>query len=227
MKISSNDPHLAAIAKREAKRVADMLASDREYQAREITRAAAELEIREGVFVNVADAVVEPTPEWLGKGEVVGKTVRADGEGYHVRVVRTVRRVKITPHVRAYRAGKMDHRQVRACDWYVYSYEMSGLKGNWATWSLNDRIKANVKSHEMFHNMQLEAQDMLRDARLLMPKRFRKFFDMVVIDEVPVTRAKKLAPCTNDPFVALRLCADVIADYMEIGGAIKWEPGKD
>lgn len=216
MKISPNDPHLAELAKREAKRVADMLASDREYQAREITRAAAELEIREGVFVNVADAVVEPTPEWLGKGEVVGKTVRADGEGYHVRVVRTVRRVVTSQQLRAFRAGKLNELQCKACDWYSSMHERSGLEGQWGSWNVNDRVSGGAGSRTAFSQDQVEAQDALRNARLLMPARFRKLFDLFVIDGTPMVRAKKLAPCPREPYHAIRLCADGIADYIEL-----------
>ena len=54
----------------ERQRVSAIIERDRIDRIREQDRAAAEIEVAEGVFVNLSDSVTEPTPEWISKGDV-------------------------------------------------------------------------------------------------------------------------------------------------------------
>lgn len=189
--------------------------ADRLYAAEEAAREAAQLEIRGGIFVSVADAVVPPTPEWLDKHETMPVTVQADGEGHHARSVKTVRRVVTSHAKRAYRAGKITEEQKTACEWYRDQHDAAGLEGRVKTSNLAQRIAGGLPSGVMFTEDQVAAQWHFRNARERMDPRMLRFFDMVVIDEIPVARACRAARTCRNPFVTLRRCADAVAEYMD------------
>src|SRR5687767_3560287 len=84
-------PTFDAYAAQERGRVRAIIASDGAYREREEYRRQATLQVASGSFENIADTVVEPTPEWLEKGPVRSFTPRLpDGA---VRTTRTVRSV--------------------------------------------------------------------------------------------------------------------------------------
>lgn len=206
---------IGASTEAEQRRVDAVIARDIADRTAEADRAAAILEIDERIYVNVGDAVVPPTPEWLNKGETMPHTVQADGEGHHVRSVKTVRRV-ITGHAkRAYRAGKITEEQKIACEWYRDQYYAAGLEGRVKTANLTQRISGGVAGGVMFTEEQVAAQWHFRNARERMDTRMLKFFDLVMIDEIPVDRACRVARSGRHPYVTLRQCADAIAGYMD------------
>jgi len=203
-------------AKEDARRT-KLLRQARLDAKEESERKAAELEIRSGVFVNVGDAVVPPTPEWLAKHETRSVTVQADGQGHHARSVKTVRRVIVTPVKRAFEAGKIDERQLRACTWYADRYEETGLDGRISSAQTVDRIRAGIPAGLMFGDYQLEAIDDMRKARGVIPAKYRRFFDIVVLQEIGVKRAERMAKCRrNSGMLTLRTCADAVADWLEL-----------
>lgn len=200
---------------RERQRVTRLRRADRLYAKGEAEREAAQLEIRSGVFVNVGDAVVPPTPEWLAMHETRQVTVQADGQGHHARSVKTVRRVIVTPVIRAHRAGQLDERQLRACTWYADRYEETGLDGRVAKGCFEPRIASGLMGGVAFTDRQMEAMDDLRAARKAINVRFVKFFDLVVLNEVGVKRAERMAKCRRDSgMLTLRTCADAVADWL-------------
>ena len=202
---------------REANRVAAILARDAEDAAAESARAAATIELADGLTVNVVDTVVPPTPEWLAKGEA--RTVYVGGEKWTDRSahepVRTVRRVVTSHAERAFAAGRINGRQAKACQWYREQHEMSGLAGNVPSTSFEPRIAGTAHSGAAFSPREIEAQDELRNARLLIPMRLRAFFDKVVIEDMAVTRAAAKVHAGSDPFDSLKCCGDRVADYVE------------
>lgn len=201
-------------AKEDARRT-KLLRQTRLDAKEEAERKAAELEIRSGVFVNVGDAVVPPTPEWLAKHETRPVTVQADGEGHHARSVKTVRRVIVTPVKRAFEAGKIDERQLRACTWYADRYEETGLDGRVAKGCFEPRIASGLMGGVAFTDRQVEAMDDMRAARKAIPASYRKFFDLVVLNEIGVKRAERMAKCRRDSgMLTLRTCADAVADWL-------------
>jgi hypothetical protein len=213
----ADDPVAAveAIKAKEAARATKLLRQTRLDAKEEAERKAAQLEIRSGVFVNVGDAVVPPTPEWLAKHETRPVTVQADGQGHHARSVKTVRRITITPVIRAHQALKIDERQLRACTWYRDRYEETGLDGRISSAQAVDRIKAGIPAGLMFGDYQLEAIDDIRKARAAIPAKYRRFFDLVVLQEIGVKRAERMARCQrNSGMLTLRSCADHVADWL-------------
>jgi hypothetical protein len=210
-------------AKKDAEqaRVDGIIARDRADRIAEADRQAAILEIDDGTYVNVGDAVVPPTPEWMAKGDVMTVTVQADGEGHHARSVKTVRRVVTSHAKRACRAGKITEEQKVACEWYRDQYDAAGLEGRVKTANLAQRISGGVPSGIMFTEDQVAAQWHLRNARDRMDARMLRFFDLVMIDEIPVDRACRVAKSGRHPYVTLRQCADAIADYMDEVGIEK------
>jgi hypothetical protein len=207
----------------EAARVAAVLERDKAYRKAEDERELAEIEIREGVYVNVADAVVPPTPETLAKGEFRRVTVAAEEShrGVHTRSVCTVRRIVTTIPARLYRAGKIGSEQLAACVWYRDQYEASGLEGNVKTVSFDQRIIGGMHGGVMFSERQIAAQGELRDVRLLIGGRWLKFFDLVVIDDMGVKRASRLAKAGRDPLSTIKACADMVTDYLALKRQLK------
>jgi hypothetical protein len=206
----------AVKAKEDARRT-KILRQTRLDAKEEAEREAAELEIRSGVFVNVGDAVVPPTPEWLAKHEHRNVTVSGEGfaQGTHTRSVKTVRRVIVTPVIRAHRAGQLDERQLKACTWYSDRYEETGLDGRVSSAQTVDRIRAGIPAGLMFGDYQLEAIDDVRRARDVIPAKYRRFFDLVVLQEIGVKRAERMAKCRrNSGMLTLRTCADAMADWL-------------
>lgn len=211
------DPVAAAEAMKakEGARATRLLRQTRMEAKADAEREAAQLEIRSGVFVNVGDAVIPPTPEWLARHETAPVTVQADGEGHHARSVKTVRCVVVTPAMRAQRAGHIDEHQLRACVWYRDRYEEAGLDGRMAKGCFEPRIASGLMGGVAFTDRQMEAMDDLRAARKAINARFVKFFDLVVLNEVGVKRAERMAKCRRDSgMLTLRTCADAVADWL-------------
>ena len=63
--------HIRDCSREERARVEALIARDRSDRLTDAMRDMAEIEIGEGRFLNIADAVVGPTPEWLTKGDTV------------------------------------------------------------------------------------------------------------------------------------------------------------
>lgn len=199
--------------KREADRVAAIIDRDRAYAEREAERRAATIQVAEGLTVNIGNTVVEPTPEWLAKGE--SRAVAVGGERWTDQPISTRRRVETSHAERAYNAGRITARQCKACQWYREQHEMSGLSGNVKSTSFEPRVAGSAGVNLPFTPRQIEAQDELRNARLLIPSRLRKFFEAIVIGDTPFTRAARIAHAGRHPLDSLRCCADRVADYVE------------
>lgn len=202
---------------REANRVAGILARDAEDAAAERARDAAVIELAEGLTVNLVDTVVPPTPEWLAKGE--SRTVMVGSENWTDRgahdPVRTVRRIRVSHVYKMHMGGRLTQREYKACAWYRDKYEAAGLEGHAKTSSFEPKIAATVTSNLPFSTAQLEAQDDLDNARLVFPRRLRKFFEAVVIDDLSMKAAAKVAQAGRHPLDNLRHCASRVADYVE------------
>ncbi|MGV1682930.1 hypothetical protein [Sphingopyxis sp. NJF-3] len=213
----ADDPVAAveAVKAKEAARATKLLRQTRLDAKEEAERKAAELQIKEGTFVNVGDAVVPPTPEWLAKHETRPMTVQADGQGHHARSVKTVRRITITPVIRAHQALKIGERQLRACTWYRDRYEETGLDGRLSMSSFEPRIAGGMRGGVAFTDRQVEAMDDMRKARAAITAKYRRFFDLVILRDVGVKRAERMAKCRRDSgMLTLRTCADQVADWL-------------
>lgn len=206
-----------AASSRERYRVDALLARDAEDAAAEQARQAATIELADGLTVNVVDTVVPPTPEWLAKTPT--RTVYVGGDNWTDRSahepLKTVRRIAASMAFRIHSDGRINERQFKACVWYRDRYELAGLEGNMKTASFEPRISGGSGSGLPFSDVQIEAQDEYRNARIMVPMLLRAFFELVVIDDMSLTAAKKNAPAGKSALDSFKCCADRVADYIE------------
>lgn len=183
----------------EERRVTAMIERDRGEAARERMRKDATLEVSEGNFVHLDDTVVEPTPEWLGKGDTERFTPKApDGT---VRSVSTVRRVKTPIADRLHRRGKITDDQHAACAWYRDQWEAARLDGRYKSNHLSLSGNTGGGGGGMAQApmaatiYEAEARAMIRAARDAITPMYLRFLDAVVIDNIPLGRACRFAKC--------------------------------
>jgi len=191
-----------AVAQAERRRVRELLNRDRADAARETARAEAEKAMAAGSFVNLADAVVEPTSEWLEKGEVQSFTPRSpDGTA---RSVSTVRRVQTPIVIRMHRSGKLSDEHVLSCVWYRNAFEFADLAGHSASsqWNPNSTIRRGAIDAGFGYvpasEAVAEARDEYRAARDMLPAASLRFFEAIVLDDLPLRRAARFARCRDD-----------------------------
>ncbi|MBB4859645.1 hypothetical protein HNO88_002974 [Novosphingobium chloroacetimidivorans] len=204
----------------ERRRVRDLVERDRADTAREEMRQAAELEVREGVFVNLDDTVVAPTPEWMSKGPTRKFTPKApDGTA---RSVSSVRRVLTPVIIALWTSDKLTLRQASACTLYRDTWERTGLEGRCSSsqYSLTATIHGSpVGGRIPMTEWEAHARGLLRSARLSIPAHLRNFFDAVVVSDLPLRRAGRFTRCRNGrELPLLRQAAEALADHFESVG---------
>lgn len=199
---------VAECKRREQQRVKALIERDRADQKKEIERAAAELKIREGLVVSAHETVVEPTPEWFQHGDAENYTPELpDGT---VREIKTVRRVRVPIILRMLHRGQLDNDQYRALNWYSECYERAGLHGAIPSVQIGKEVFGGGPDRVLFTEMQQEAQRALREARSAIPASMVRFFEAVVIDNIPITRASRFV--RRKPATALRLFRNAARD---------------
>jgi hypothetical protein len=183
-------PVSAAEAKRrEEARVKALIERDRQDRMRDIERAAAELKIREGLVVTAHETVIDPTPEWFQHGDAQAYTPELpDGT---VREIKTVRRVRVPIILRMLQRGQIDNDQYRALDWYSDCHERAGLQGSIPIVQIGREVFGGGPDRVLFTESQQQAQKLLREVKAEIPKHMVRFFEAVVIDNVPITRASR------------------------------------
>lgn len=176
----------------EKNRVNLLIVKDNSEAARESMRQQAELEISEGKFVNLSDAVVEPTDEWKRHHE--SRPYSPPARNGTVRDAKTVRRV-ITPTVlKLYRDGRATEDQYRACAWYRDQYEAAGMDGCYVTTSFSDTGGGggpSMRGHLAATERQAEAKRLWRAARDAIHPEFIQFFDLIVLRDYTPRNASK------------------------------------
>lgn len=180
---------------RERERVQAMIARDKADQMKEIERAAAELELASGKTAFVRETVIEPTPEWFQHGDAEDFTPEVPDRTSIV--MKTKRRV-LTPIVlRMLKADKIDSDQYRALAWYAQTYEAAGLLGNIPIVQIGKEVFGGGPDRVLFTEAQQEAQKQLRAVRSVITPHRVRFFEAVVIDNVPVARASRFIRTTR------------------------------
>lgn len=207
--VQAHHARAAAQADRERSLAADMRAN----LSREADRQAAELKIRDGVSVNLADLAVPPTDEWERQGEAVNYTVKTEGQ--NVQVVTTRRRVRVGQCIKGHRNGHLTDDQFLACEWYQNQYEKTGLDGKVRSVDMSSEVRGGHEHGHHFAEWQIEAQRHYRAARAVIGGRFLKFFELVVLDNIPVHRASRIAPSGRHPWVRIGNCADKVFAELE------------
>lgn len=212
---------LKAATDAEADRVKKILQRDREYRLREDDRQLAELEVREGVYVNLADAVVEPTPEWLEKAETSTFVPRQPKET--VRSIRTVRRVVNPIVTRLWRAGKIDSDQHKACLWYRYMHEKAGMEGRYSSsraetqvQNIKARTQGGTGGHIPITLEEAAARQAFRRAREKIPAPYLRFFEAIVLHDVAIYKAYRFARCSRPRAIKrFQRLSDKVLDFCE------------
>lgn len=203
----------------EAARVKAMIDRDRADRIRDADRKRAEIELANGSFVNIADSVVEPTPEWLAKGDVA--TYRPKQPDGTVREVKTVRRETVARVLKMYRMGRVTDEQLAACLWYRSQYDQAGLHGR--VKSSHISLTGNTggggggmgQAPMALHHHEAEARKMYRAAKESLTAFYVRFFEAVVINDVPLSRASRFARCRAEKApLRFRQCCEEVIDFM-------------
>ena len=175
--------------RREQARVKALIERGKADRMREIERAAAEIELASGKTASIRETVVEPTPEWFQHGDVQDFTPEVpDGTAI---VLKTFRRVRTPIILRMLHAGKIDNDQYRALNWYSECYEMAGLHGSIPIAQIGKEVFGGGPDRVPFTERQQQAQKLLRQVRSVITAHRVRFFEAVVIDNVPITRASR------------------------------------
>lgn len=179
----------AEAKRRETARVKAIIERDKADRMREIERAAAQLKMEDGKAVSLSDATIEPTPEWFQHGDT--ETFTPELPDGTVNVLKAHRRVLVPIVLRMLHADKIDSDQYRALVWYRECYERAGLLGNIQSVQMGREVFGGGPDRVLFTEAQQEAQHSLRSVKEEIPKHAVKFFEAVVISNVPVTRASR------------------------------------
>lgn len=189
-------PISAAEARRnEQARVKAMIERDKADRAREYERAAAEIELASGKTAYVKETVMEPTPEWFQHGDAESFTPEVPDRT--AIVLKTVRRVQTPIVKRMWTAGKLDIDQYRALTFYADCYEHAGLHGSIPIAQIGKEVFGGGPDRVLFTEAEQEAQRVLRMLRAVLTPHRVRFFEAVVIDNVPVARASRFIRTTR------------------------------
>jgi hypothetical protein len=213
--------HPAKRAERE--RVKAMIERDKADYAAEIAREAAQIEVREGVYVNLADSTIEPTPEW--KAQVAHRTFVPDQPKGTVRTIRGVRRELTPAVVKMCAAGKLSDEQAAACLWFRKVFDQAALDGRYSSMQYTDtssatsRKLASFAGHIPMTLTEAEARRAYRAAKESIPQRNRRFFEAVVLGDKSLRAARPLAKCRASAVPNLfRKLAQRLLDHCENHG---------
>ena len=193
--------HIRDCSREERARVEALIARDRSDRLTDAMRDMAEIEIGEGRFLNIADAVVGPTPEWLTKGDTVPfpPPLPENARNEVAKPPRTSRRVQCPQAYRQLRGAVIDYEGYRACCWLDDLNEASGMTGACATTDYQKEVFASPQARAPFTDAQCEAQDMMRLVREMIVAarasdgRYLTFLELGVIRDVPLHRATRQA----------------------------------
>lgn len=171
------------------KREKALIARDRAYAESERKRLEAQAAFEGGAMTAAHDAVDGPTPEQLAHGEF--GTFQIDMDKKQSAVSRVGHRRFSTPIiVRMYRNGRLNDDTVRACVWYRGIYDATGLEGSIRIADIGREVFGGGNDGMMFTERQVEAQTAYREARECIVPKYRKFFEAVVLSDIPVRRAQ-------------------------------------
>lgn len=192
---------MARLKQEEEDRVASLIKRDKSYRTREKEREGALLKVSEGNYVDLAGTVVEPTPEWLEKGDT--RTFIPKQPKDTTKIAKSVRRVVTPMVIRMLHDGRLTDDQAAACVWYRAQYDAAGLSGRVKTAHIS--LTGNTggsggmgQAPMALHAREAEAREAFRAARAAITPFYLKFFDSVVIHDIPLSRAARFARCRND-----------------------------
>lgn len=192
---------MARLKQEEEDRVAALIKRDKSYRTREKEREGALLKVSEGNYVDLAGTVVEPTPEWMEKGDT--RTFIPKQPKDTTKIAKSVRRVTTPTIVKLYNDGKLHEDHYHACMVYRRMFEEAGLSGRYKSNYLS--ITGNtgggsggMAQHPMAsHAREAEARDLYRRARSTLAPRFVQVFEFIVIFDLSMRQAATKAKRDN------------------------------
>ncbi len=190
----------------------ELITRDREARIEERRRQDALRAIENG-GVDFQSAVLGPTPEQMAHGEFEKFEIKLERQA--ARGATGYRRMSVTTPVKLWRAGKMTDEQLAACKWYRDRYDETGLEGRVGSVEIGKEVFGGTGPGLLFTERQLNAQDEFRFVRQLMTTHFVKFFDNVVLHDIPFSRASRLSKSGRNPHHTLRQLAEQVASGMD------------
>lgn len=192
------------------KRVDFLLEQDRANRENEDRRSVAQAMLECGDDSLVADTVIIPTPELLRTGDFIPYT--PGRKNWTDRDVKTVRRLNISQITYLLSRGTLDDQLYSACKWYQERYEASQLAPKSAVANYGETVRGDpVYGHLPSSEWAAEARADFRWARRFINLEDLKYFEMVVLEDVPLTHAAKQAKCryTNIRAAFRKACFDL------------------
>lgn len=204
----------AAAAERD--RVTALIERDKADRVADRDRQAAELQVADGLTVNISDSVIEPTPEWKAQGDFRTFTPRL--EQGTVRTVKAYRRVSVPMVLRFWNKGKINDDQLQACIWYREAWEQAGLVGRFKSSHIS--LTGNTgggggmgQAPIALQQREAEARDAFRQATAAIAPVLVKMFQAIVLHDLPLARARRFIRCRNGGEFQrfLAACQDLVA----------------
>jgi len=226
--VGAAEPEAAAA---ERDRVAALIERDKADRVAERDRKAAELQVSEGLTVNIGEAVIEPTPEWKAQGDFRAFTPRL--EDGTVRTVKAYRRVSVPMVLRFWNKGKINDDQLRACIWYRDAWEQAGLIGRFKSSHIS--LTGNTgggggmgQAPMALQQREAEARGAFRQATAAIAPVLVKMFQAIVLHDMPLARARRFIRCRNGGEFQrfLAACQDLVA-HVESNSIEVSEDGDD
>jgi hypothetical protein len=179
----------------EAKRIVAMLGRDRSDRNAELRRVDALTEIEAGKFTNLADTEIKPTREQLAAGEF--EMVTADKTDGTARQTQAMKRVTESRIVQLHARGVLTDDTYPAVLWYRRTWEKTGFDTILSASGMSERSAGGERAygHMARTPLELEARDALRFAAGFIPADMLGTFDRVVLEEMTITDAARVARC--------------------------------
>lgn len=203
----------AAARKNESEmRVLSLLEKDAADREAEQRRRIALADLEAGIERSKADTLIPPTPELLAKGDFISRKIAdkqwADGalSGY--------RRVQIMQITYLAGRGVLDDQMFAACKWYRDRFEAAQMEPSAPVASYGETVRGDaIYGHLPRSEWAAEARADVRWAREFIPDDMLDLFEMIVLDDLPLTQAAKSRKCRfNNVKAAFRLACSRLYD---------------
>lgn len=219
------------MAAAEEVRVRQIIERDKREAVAERDRKAAELEVAGGKVSLLPETAIEPTPEWLAKGDTE-TFIPKQAKGTTV-LIKTRRRIDKPIIMRMWKDGRLTDDQMKACLWYRDVFEIAGLDGSFKTSQIGNSEGvsgggAAYSGHIPNTLHAVYARQSIRGAREAIGSFYLKFFEAVVCDGTPIPRAARFAKCRREKALfRFRQLASILYDHLNATGLDLSGIGKD
>lgn len=210
--INSRLADIAANVAAAHNRVRNLIDGHRAYLEAERRREAALAELEMGLDVNIADTLVEPTPELLAKGTFIRRKIA--GEQWQDRTVEGVRRIEISQITLLHGRGVLTDDSFRACKWYKDRYLAAEMEPSAPVAQYGETVRGDpVYGHLPSSEWAAEARSDIRYARGFIPDDILPFFEEVICHDLTMKDAARVAHLRFVNFsAAFKIAADRLYD---------------